>query len=94
MILARGPQMHFFVCANARAKDHPLGEGCAERGEAVFQTMKRETLAGGTGAWVTKTGCMGVCPKQGSSIVRTKNGSYELFTEVLPEDALRLLRDR
>jgi predicted metal-binding protein len=93
MIRARGPETHFFVCANARPSNDPLGEGCSTRGEAVFQTLKRESFASGLRTWVTKTACMGVCPKEGASIVRTKNGTYELFTEVLPEEALRLARE-
>ena len=33
------PQAHLFVCANRREADSPLGPGCADQGDAVYEAL-------------------------------------------------------
>jgi hypothetical protein len=85
------PHFHLFVCANRREPDSPLGEGCGARGEAVYAALKRLVAARGAFAstWVTKTYCLGVCPKTGATVARYPPG--EVLAEVTPDDAAALL---
>jgi (2Fe-2S) ferredoxin len=90
------PQLHFFVCANQRAADSPLGAGCGERGVAVFSLLKACVAADRAyqSVWVTQTGCLGVCPKQGATVaVYGLATESALLTEVTPDDARRLYDD-
>ncbi len=66
------PKLHLFVCANRRGEDSPLGTGCGDRGEALYDALKREVMARGLVAstWVTKTHCLGICPKRGATVAR------------------------
>jgi len=66
------PKLHLFVCANRRSEDSPLGAGCSDRGDALYDALKREVAARGLVAstWVTKTHCLGICPKRGATIAR------------------------
>ena len=90
------PRVHLFVCANRR-EGSPLGPGCAERGEAVYAALKEEVARRGrvVDVWVTKTHCLGVCPKHGATVAHyiPPNGSNAsvLVAEVEPEDAERIL---
>ena len=59
------PRTHVYVCANRRADDDPLGSGCGEQGERVFAQLKR--LSPST-VWVSKTLCLGLCPKRGCTL--------------------------
>lgn len=59
---------HLFVCANRRAEDDPLGTGCGERGERVFAALKTSTRPLVSSVWVTKTHCLGLCPKRGCTV--------------------------
>jgi hypothetical protein len=63
------PSIHLFVCANRREAGSPLGPGCAEDGDAVYDGLKREVTRRGLvrSVWVTKTQCLGICPKAGAT---------------------------
>ena len=63
------PQAHLFVCANRREADSPLGPGCADQGDAVYEALKAEVARRGLvrSVWVTKTHCLGICPKHGAT---------------------------
>jgi (2Fe-2S) ferredoxin len=65
-----GPSVHLFVCANRRPVDSPLGPGCGDAGVAVFDAMKEEVAKRGAyrSVWVTRTLCLGVCPKKGCTV--------------------------
>jgi (2Fe-2S) ferredoxin len=67
---ALAPDVHLFVCVNRRDASSPLGTGCAERGDAVYDAMKDEVAKRGAyrAAWVTRTHCLGVCPKSGTTV--------------------------
>jgi (2Fe-2S) ferredoxin len=85
------PTLHLFVCANVRPPGSPLGEGCGARGEAVYETLKQEVATRGAHAsvWITKTHCLGICPKRGATVASYPSG--RILTETLPEDAAQLL---
>jgi (2Fe-2S) ferredoxin len=63
------PQLHLFVCANRREAGSPLGPGCADEGDAVYDALKAEVGRRGLvrSVWVTKTHCLGICPKEGAT---------------------------
>jgi hypothetical protein len=84
------PTLHLFVCANERAPG-PLGEGCGARGEAVYAALKASVAARGAHAavWVTKTYCLGLCPKTGCTVAMYPSG--RIVAEVEPGDAAKLL---
>jgi predicted metal-binding protein len=92
MRVAPAPRVHLFVCANRREAGSPLGEGCAARGEALYDSLKREVSARGlvTEAWVTKTHCLGICPKRGATVARYPGGD-PITSEVEETDASALL---
>ena len=62
--------MHLFVCANRRPDSDPLGPGCGDHGERVYTAMKGMVAARRLigAAWVTKTSCLGLCPKHGATV--------------------------
>jgi (2Fe-2S) ferredoxin len=64
------PQVHLFVCANRREAGSPLGTGCADAGDGVYDALKAEVAHRGLvrAAWVTKTHCLGICPKEGATV--------------------------
>jgi (2Fe-2S) ferredoxin len=86
-----GPRRHLFVCANRR-DGSPLGPGCGERGDALYDALKREVAARGVvrDVWVTKTHCLGICPKAGATVARYPSDS-PILTEVEPENAAALV---
>lgn len=88
-----GPRLHLFVCANRR-EGSPLGPGCGEHGDAVYDALKAEVAARGAvrHIWVTKTHCLGICPKHGATVARHP-GDAPILTEVVPADAGLLLAD-
>jgi (2Fe-2S) ferredoxin len=85
------PTLHLFVCANQRPEGSPLGEGCGAGGEALYEALKKEVAARGAHAsvWITKTYCLGICPKRGATVASYPSG--RILSEALPEDAARLL---
>lgn len=76
------PGLHLLVCTNHREPSSPLGTGCAERGERVYDALKGEVGRRGlaASAWITRTACLGVCPKVGCTVVRHPGGA--VFTQV------------
>ncbi len=84
------PRVHLFVCANRR-DGSPLGPGCGERGDAVYDALKREVAARGRVAdvWVTRTHCLGVCPRDGATLARYPDA--EILEGAHAEDAARIL---
>jgi predicted metal-binding protein len=84
------PKKHLFVCTHSRPAGDPLGGGCADRGERVFAALKNrvaETFA--FHVWVTRTGCMGICPKEGATVASTEQES--LLQEVSETDAAQIV---
>jgi (2Fe-2S) ferredoxin len=70
------PKLHLFVCANERDESDPLGSGCGARGEVVYAALKAEVAKRGDfrGIWVTKTHCLGICPKRGCTVAEYPRG--------------------
>ena len=81
------PRLHLFVCANRRTGS-PLGPGCGEHGEAVYNALKA-TVRDVARVWITKTHCLGICPKHGCTVARYPQQT--ILTEVTPEDVPTLL---
>ena len=88
------PRLHLFVCANRR-QGSPLGPGCGERGDAVYEALKAEVAARGehVTTWVTKTHCLGICPKRGATVARYPACEQPIVTDVEPSDVNALLGD-
>ena len=88
------PTLHLFVCANRR-QGSPLGPGCGERGDAVYEALKAEVAARGehVTTWVTKTHCLGICPKRGATVARYPGHEQPIVTDVEPSDVNALLGD-
>jgi (2Fe-2S) ferredoxin len=88
---APSPELHLFVCANRR-EGSPLGPGCGDYGDEVYDALKREVAARGEigRVWITKTHCLGICPRQGATVARYRGG--EIITEVRAGDATALLQ--
>jgi (2Fe-2S) ferredoxin len=84
------PKTHFFVCANRRAADDPLGPGCADQGDAVYAAMKDEVARRGAfrAVWVTRTHCLGVCPKRGCTVAVYPRGRVVAEVDVADARAL------
>lgn len=84
------PRAHLFVCANRR-EGSPLGPGCGDHGERVFTLLKEQVISRGLvrDTWVTKTACLGLCPKTGATVAIYPRG--DVRTEVLPSDVPDLL---
>src|SRR4051794_3866186 len=93
MRAAPAPRLHLFVCANRRVGS-PLGPGCAERGDALYDALKAEVAARGAHAsiWVTKTHCLGICPKQGATVARYPSAA-PIVSDVEVADVEALLAD-
>jgi hypothetical protein len=99
--MVRSPQLHLFVCANRRDAGSPLGPGCGERGDAVYDALKATVAERRLVAqlWVTKTHCLGICPKRGATVARyssrrlgqTCPSSDPIRAEVMPADAIAML---
>jgi (2Fe-2S) ferredoxin len=84
------PSVHLFVCANRRPPGDPLGAGCGDAGDAVFQSMKAEVAKRGAyrAVWVTRTLCLGLCPKRGCTVATYPR--QHIVSEVEPADAVAL----
>ena len=89
--MQRSPLLHLFVCANRR-EGSPLGPGCGERGDALYDALKAEVAARGqhVTTWVTKTHCLGICPKRGATVARYP-GSEPILSDVEVSDVAALL---
>jgi (2Fe-2S) ferredoxin len=81
------PSLHLFVCANRRAADDPLGGGCGDAGDAVFDALKAEVARRGAyrAVWVTRTHCLGICPKRGATVAVYPRQA--ILTEIEATDA-------
>lgn len=90
---AFAPRVHLLVCANARAADDPLRSGCGAAGPAVFAALKSAVLGAGAarGVWVTRTACLGHCPRVGCAVVIHPRNEHRV--EVTADDAPALLRE-
>ena len=88
---APAPRLHLLVCVNERPPTDPLGAGCGARGQAVYERLKEEvTRRGEVGSvWVTRTLCLGICPKAGCTVAVYPAG--KVLRDVVPEDAPALL---
>jgi hypothetical protein len=88
------PQLQLFVCTNRRDAADPLGEGCGARGEEVYAALKRSVTKRGAvrGTWVSRTHCLGVCPRRGATVARSPAlDGVTILSEVDPEDVDVLL---
>jgi len=87
-----GPRRHLFVCANRR-EGSPLGPGCGDRGDVVYDALKREVSQRSlvNAVWVTKTACLGICPRSGATVACYPGAG--ILTEVTPADAAELVTD-
>lgn len=85
------PRVHLFVCANRR-EGSPLGPGCGTRGDALYDALKREVAERRlvAQAWITKTHCLGICPKAGATVASVCGGEA-IHADVEPSDAAALL---
>jgi predicted metal-binding protein len=87
------PVVHFFVCENRRPEGSPLGSGCGDAGVAVYDALKAEVANASAyrAAWVTRTHCLGVCPKRGCAVaVYEPDRGGRVLTEVEAADAAPL----
>ncbi len=91
MQVAPSPRLHLFVCANRR-ESSPLGPGCGERGDALYDALKSAVAARRSFAeiWVTKTHCLGICPKRGATVARYP-GTEPILADVEVADVDALL---
>ena len=58
------PEQHLFVCVNRR-DGSDLGPGCGAGGEAVYAALRPHASYA---RWVTRTQCLGICPREGTAI--------------------------
>ncbi|MFO0562970.1 MAG: (2Fe-2S) ferredoxin domain-containing protein [Polyangiales bacterium] len=95
------PRAQIFVCTNQRAADDPLVSACGATGPAVFEAVRGEVRSRAMLAtlWVTRTGCLGQCPRGGCAVVVHPPGVQ--LVDVRPEDAssvvdlaIRAMNDR
>jgi hypothetical protein len=98
---APAPRLHLFVCANRR-EGSPLGPGCGDHGEHLYAALKQEVAARGAtvSTWITKTHCLGICPKHGATVARYSTGAggvgtskSAVVTEATPADVDTLLAE-
>jgi (2Fe-2S) ferredoxin len=84
------PRVHFLVCGNTRPDESPLGRGCGLVGEHVYVGLKQEVTRAQAhvDVWITKTACLGICPKRGATVAIYP--TCQLFTEVEASDAKEL----
>ena len=87
------PDVHLFVCTNRRDAASPLGGGCGARGDDVYAATKDEVAKRGAyrAVWVTRTLCLGVCPKRGAAVAIYP--VQRIYSEVEAADAPALVAD-
>ena len=85
------PRVHLYVCTNERRAGDPLGEGCGARGAATYAALKAAVARRGlvSSVWVARTGCLGICPKEGCTVGLSPGPRY--VEEVGAHDADALL---
>ncbi len=85
------PKAQIFVCANTRAADDPLTSACGAHGTAVFDALRRVVRERGlvSAVWITRTGCLGHCPKDGCAVAIYPAGGQWL--DVRESDALAIV---
>jgi predicted metal-binding protein len=85
------PRTHLFVCSNRRDAASPLGPGCGDGGDRVFEALKGEVARRGAyrDVWVTRTACLGICPREGCTVAVYPAG--KLFRDVSIDDASELV---
>jgi (2Fe-2S) ferredoxin len=77
------PRLHVYVCGNRRDADDPLGSGCGDDGEAVFSALKARTRSlDPRSVWVTRTQCLGLCPKRGCTVAVAPSMQYLVEVEL------------
>ena len=86
------PHRHLFVCTNRR-EGSPLGPGCGERGDKVYDALKAEVARRGeiSRTWITRTHCLGMCPSEGTTVACYGAGAGTIATEVTTDDIDALL---
>lgn len=65
------PERHFFVCRNRRSAASGLAS-CDDGGSAAVVTAlrrARDQLGLSARVFITESGCLGVCPESGSTVV-------------------------
>jgi (2Fe-2S) ferredoxin len=87
------PAVHLFVCVNRRDEGAPLGPGCGDMGEAVYEVMKGEVAKRSAyrAVWITRTHCLGQCPKSGCTVAVYPR--QRILTEVEGKDAAKVFGD-
>lgn len=86
-------RLHLFVCVNEREAGDPLGVGCGARGASVYARLKDEVARRGEvrSTWVTRTLCLGVCPRDGCAVASYPSG--RIVKGIVADTALALLED-
>src|SRR5262245_43748477 len=86
------PPAHVLVCANERDAASALGAGCGARGEALYAAFKDAVAARGAyrSVWITKTHCLGVCPREGATCALADGRGRRILAEVVPGDVPEL----
>jgi hypothetical protein len=79
------PRVHLYVCVNRRDENDPLGRGCGERGEEVFAALKARMVPS---IWVSRTQCLGLCPKRGCTVAIAPSMQYVVEVETSDLDSL------
>lgn len=89
------PKLHVFVCANRR-EGSPLGPGCGDHGDALYDALKTEVARRGLvrDTWIAKTHCLGICPREGATVARypAREGHGPVETEATPADIDAILQ--
>ena len=93
MRVAPRPKLHLLVCGNRR-DGSTLGPGCGERGDALYDALKREVALTRrvVDVWVTKTNCLGICPKEGATVARYPSAE-PILSDVGLDDIPALLQE-
>ena len=81
------------MCGNTRPEDSPLGRGCGLVGEHVYVALKLKVTRASAhrDVWVTKTNCLGICPKRGATVAVYPVGN--IIAGVEASDAEELFED-
>lgn len=84
------PALHYFVCVNRRDAGDPLGPGCGASGQSLWQALRSAVAERGLLArvWVTRSQCLGLCPKQGAAVACYPQGQIWVDAGVTDVEAL------